>query len=125
MGLTTAATIWLAAALGMGIGGGYFLVAILAAGVVLAVLVIFPKIEAWIDNVRDTRTYEVTCSIAPDTFEKLEGLFVRCGLQVTGRQRAKSGETMVCTWHVHGSPEAHSRVIEELFAHTEVKEFKV
>ena len=125
MGLTTAATIWLAAALGMGIGGGHFLVAILAAGVVLVVLVIFPKIEACIDNVRDARTYEVTCSIAPDTFEKLEGLFVSCGLQVTGRQRTKSGENMICTWHVHGSPEAHTRVIEELFAHAEVKEFTV
>ena len=125
MGLTTAATIWLAAALGMGIGGGYFLVAIPAAALVLVVLVLFPTIEAWIDNVRDARTYQVVCAIGPDTFETLEGLFVNCGLQVNGRRRTKSGETMTCTWYVHGAPQAHSRVIEALFASEEVKEFKV
>jgi putative Mg2+ transporter-C (MgtC) family protein len=125
VGLTTAATIWLAAALGMGIGGGHFLIAILATAMILVVLVIFPKVEAWIDNIRDARRYEVVCPIAPDTFEKLEGMFIDGGLQVYSRQRTKSGEEMICTWHLYGSPEAHDRVIEALFAHAEVKEFKV
>ena len=125
VGLTTASTIWLAAALGMGIGGGHFLVSGFAAGIVLIVLWAFPRIEAWIDNLRHIRTYEVVCPIAPGSFEKLESLFTDCGLRVSSRKRIKSGEDMICTWHVYGSPKDHDRLVEKLFAHAEVKEFKV
>lgn len=124
VGLTTASTIWLSAALGIGIGGGYFLMSSIAASVILIILWVFPRIEVWIDNFRDVRIYDVTCSIAPDSFEKLEGLFVDCGLHVKKHKRIKSGEDMICTWRVHGSPKAHDLIIEKLFAHTDVKEFK-
>ncbi len=53
MGLTTASTIWLAAALGMGIGGGHYLLSGVAALAVLIILWLFPRIEARIDTVRD------------------------------------------------------------------------
>ncbi len=125
MGLTTAATIWLAAALGMGIGGGHFLVSGAAAGVILTVLLAFPRLEAWIDNVRDVRTYEVVSSLDSDAFEELDGLFDKYGLRVTSRKRLKSGEDVICTWNAHGSPRDHEQLIDKLFAHAHVKEFKV
>ena len=124
VGLTTASTIWLAAALGMGVGGGHFLLSSVATVGISIVLWIFPRIEAWIDNFRHACTYEVVCPIAPDSFKELEELIVACGLGVTGRKRIKSGEDMVCTWQVYGSPEDHDRLVEKLFAKAEVKEFK-
>ena len=45
LGITTAATIWLAAALGMGIGGGYYLLSGAAAGIILLILWVFPNLE--------------------------------------------------------------------------------
>ncbi len=52
LGITTASTIWLAAALGMGIGGGYYLLSGAAAGIILIVLWILPALERLIGNTR-------------------------------------------------------------------------
>jgi len=124
MGLTTASTIWLAAALGMGIGGGHYLLSGVAALAVLIILWLFPRIEARIDTVRDARTYEVVSSMSPEKFEELEALFLRCGLQVSSRKRVKSGEDMICTWRAYGSPEGHEELVGKIFAHADVKEFR-
>ena len=125
MGLTTASTIWLAAAVGMGVGGGQFLLASVAAVVVLVVLALFPRIELWIDRVRDERTYEVVCAMRPELFEELESVILRCGLRINQAKRIKSGQQMTCTWNVHGAPRCHDEFIEELFANEDVSEFKV
>src|SRR5512145_571895 len=61
-GLTTAATIWLSAALGMGIGGGEILFVLLATGIVLVVLLVFPRLEQWIDHIRESRSYKIVVS---------------------------------------------------------------
>lgn len=97
VGLTTASTIWLAAALGMGIGGGHLLLTLVATAIVLVVLWVFPGVESFIDNLRHTRTYEIVCAFGPERHEELRRLFVDCGLRVTEGKRRKSGEDMICT----------------------------
>jgi len=80
--LTTAATIWLIAAVGMGIGGGQYLISgtmILAA---LIVLWLLPFVEHRIDNVREERKYEITCSPDADKLAALEHTFRDCGLHL-------------------------------------------
>jgi putative Mg2+ transporter-C (MgtC) family protein len=57
-GLTTAATIWLAAALGMGIGAGELLFVAASTLIVIIVLLVFPRLEIWIDHIRESRTYK-------------------------------------------------------------------
>ncbi|MBC8503814.1 MAG: MgtC/SapB family protein [Anaerolineales bacterium] len=57
--LTAASTIWLTAALGMGIGGGYYSLIVAALAAAMLILWLFPRIEEWIYNVREVRTYEV------------------------------------------------------------------
>ena len=49
-GLTTAAAIWLVAALGMGIGAGQYALVGAVTVVTLLVLWLFPRVEAWIDR---------------------------------------------------------------------------
>ena len=124
-GLTTASTIWLAAALGMGIGGGHFLLASLSAVVVLAILWVFPGIERWIDRESEARTYRVVGSIKPELFEELERMIVGCGLRAEQSQRGKSGDQMVCAWEVHGPHQGHDQLVEKLLVHSEVREFEV
>jgi len=123
-GLTTAATIWLAAGLGMGIGGGYFRVCAIMAVLALIVLWVFAKFEVFLGNVRDTRTYEIVSPVRAGNYEELERLFTDCGLRVTNRKRAKSGEDMICTWNVYGPHEAHECLTEKLIARADVREFK-
>jgi putative Mg2+ transporter-C (MgtC) family protein len=122
-GLTTASTIWLAAALGMGIGGGQYIMSCAAAVAVLVVLLIFPKIERRIDDIRDERTYEVVCPVGEEKFREIEALFFDNGLRVTSAGRTKSGENMISRWQAYGRPEEHERLIKKLFAHADVKEF--
>jgi len=124
MGLTTAATIWLAAALGMGIGGGHFALSGAAAVAILIVLWVFPKIEGWIDRVRDARTYEIVTAIDMEKFDQLQATFHECGLRLRRQRRTKAGSDMICTWHAQGSPEAHEKLVAKLFADPDVKEFK-
>jgi putative Mg2+ transporter-C (MgtC) family protein len=59
IGLTTAATIWLSASLGMGIGAADYALTALATAAVLIVLWVFPAIEHRIESAREARTYEV------------------------------------------------------------------
>jgi putative Mg2+ transporter-C (MgtC) family protein len=51
-GLTTAATIWVNAAIGMAAGLGSYTVATVAAGITLVVLVLLPWMEAFVDKRR-------------------------------------------------------------------------
>jgi putative Mg2+ transporter-C (MgtC) family protein len=49
-GMTTAATIWVNAALGMACGAGAFAMAMTAAAITLVILVLLPPIEAYADR---------------------------------------------------------------------------
>jgi putative Mg2+ transporter-C (MgtC) family protein len=51
-GLTTAATIWVNAAIGVAAGGGEYHLAVIATGITLAVLLVLPPIEKYLDHRR-------------------------------------------------------------------------
>ncbi|MBN4050251.1 MgtC/SapB family protein [Desulfobulbus sp. AH-315-M07] len=124
MGITTASTIWMAAALGMGIGAGeYALCAIITAGV-LVVLWGFPIIEGWIDGARDNRTYKIVCPNNPDKSKQLEKAFRGCGLHLSNHRKMKSGADMICIWDVHGPPVKHEQLMTQLLADEDVKEIE-
>lgn len=124
VGLTTAATIWLVAALGMGVGGGHFAFVGAAVAAILVVLWIFPILEGIIDRARETRTYEVVCHLDPTKFEKLEQAFRELGLKVQDHRQTKTGDRMTCVWEARGSVREHDRVTESLLKDPDVFEFR-
>lgn len=124
IGLTTAAMIWLTAAIGMGLGGGRFGLALAAVGMILVVLWLFPRLEQWIDDRREERLYEVICPLKPEKFVALEKLFRTQGLRLRSHRQAKVNGRMVCTWQASGAPQAHQKVVTALFADEEVIEFR-
>jgi putative Mg2+ transporter-C (MgtC) family protein len=124
IGLTTAATIWVTAALGMGLGGGQFPLTALAVLTLLVVLWIFPRLEQWIDNLREERTYQIRCDLRPEKLVELEHIFNECGLRVRSHRQVKSGAEMVCSWQTSGSLKGHERLIQRIFSDEEVKEFQ-
>ena len=124
IGLTTAATIWLTAAVGMGIGGGLYLlsgVMVLAAMIILWFL---PAIEHRIDNAREERKYELVCAADYSKLESLEGTFNQCGLQIQSHSQIKCGDEMTCAWIASGSPAKHVQLMHELFKDPEIKELR-
>lgn len=123
-GLTTAATIWLTAALGMGVGAGQY--SLVGVTVLLSLLVLwaFPKLEKWINSMREERVYEITTGLDLAKQAGLEALFQESGLRCWKHRRVKTGDRMQITWQASGKPEAHERFMEALFKDEEVQEFR-
>jgi putative Mg2+ transporter-C (MgtC) family protein len=124
IGLTTAATIWLTAAVGMGIGGGQYLlsgVMVLAAMIILWVL---PSLEFRIDNAREERKYEIVCEAGVEKYASLEKTFRDCGLRIQSHSQYKSGEQMTCIWQAAGSPKKHEELMQKFFEDQAIKEIR-
>ncbi len=123
-GITTAATIWLAAALGMGIGGGYYLIIALATPVILLVLWLFTRIENWIGKHRSVREYEVLVPLNSKKLAEIEALFAHSGLRLKNHRRLKLKDSLSCIWVAYGPPEVHDHLVGHLIEDPEVKELK-
>jgi putative Mg2+ transporter-C (MgtC) family protein len=109
-GLTTAATIWLSAALGMGIGAGELIFVAISTLIVIIVLLVFPRLEIWIDSIREARTYKIVVSaVNADKIDKINEAFATHELRVYEHHQSKTGNTIVGTWHTIGSPKHHER----------------
>ena len=110
VGLTTAATIWLAAALGMGIGGGQYLLSFSATAIILLVLWVFPLIERRINSAREEHTYQIVCDLDVDLLTQLDLVFKQSGLIILEHSKVRKDQTITCTWTTLGSHKAHNQL---------------
>jgi putative Mg2+ transporter-C (MgtC) family protein len=122
-GLTTASTIWLAAALGMGIGIGFFGLVGLVTLLILVVLWLFPVFELWIDNRRELRTYQLIHDLNLEKAKNLEDVFKAHQMHLFDYKQYKRGGQIISEWVAHGTPANHNRLVDYLFADTDIKEF--
>ena len=123
-GLTTAAMIWLSAALGMGVGIGEIWLSVVATLIILVVLWFFPVLEGAIDRTRETRTYEITLPIMAEKVTHLESVFRQCGLNVHCHRHTKTGDHLLCTWEASGQPKKHEALVKALFEDPDVRGFR-
>ena len=123
-GLTTAATIWLAAALGMGIGAGELLFVALSTLIVIIVLLVFPRLEIWIDHIRESRTYKIVVSTANvEKLDRINEALQNHQLTVYEHHQSKSGSTIVGTWSTIGSPQQHEKFSLLMVKDRDVEDF--
>ena len=123
-GLTTAATIWLAAALGMGIGAGKFALVGIATALILVVLWVFPRFENWLDRTRETVTYEISLPVQSPRRNTLLETFQSHGVRVYHRREIKVGDALITTLCTTGCMEDHQKLVEALLRDPEVIEVK-
>jgi len=74
-GITTAATIWIVAAVGMGIGTGYYLASAYCSLIVVVVLAILPFIEKIIDNMNQSKIYAISSEYNERIQSEIEHIF--------------------------------------------------
>jgi putative Mg2+ transporter-C (MgtC) family protein len=123
-GLTTAATIWLSAALGMGIGAGELIFVTISTFIVIIVLLVFPRLELWIDHIRESRTYKIVVSAAnADKIDKINEALATHELKVYEHHQSKTGNTIIGTWHTIGSPKHHEKFALIMVKDTEIEDF--
>jgi putative Mg2+ transporter-C (MgtC) family protein len=112
-GLTTAATIWLAAALGMGIGAGAIDFVLAATVVTLIILLIFPRMVAWIEMIREARTYKIEiCAGDITRISQLRQVFKDCNLRVSENHVELSAESVVSEWRTVGTPRNQEKFVK-------------
>ena len=122
-GITTAASIWAAAALGIGIGAGYLLFVGIATALLIFVTAVLPWFERQI--VRSVaRVYTITTPLDPDRRPQLQSVFAKCGLQARCDSQSKRGDAMETVWYVTGLAQAHDQAVELLYADRGVLGFK-
>ena len=119
-GLTTASTIWLAAALGIGAGSGYLFFSLIATLLALLVLWVLPRLELLITKIRVIRMYQITTAADKAARDHVLEQFRRAELSVEQESEEKRGIEMVCVWIARGSPEAHQRLVNEMLADPQV-----
>jgi len=117
-GLTTAATIWIAAALGMACGFGHFLIAVVGAITTLVVLILFHSLGARIDVSRTIRKHRIATRDDQIRLADLEPYFSEAGLQILRRNCYRQGDDYVFTFRVQGPRKQHLALREKLL-HTD------
>ena len=122
-GITTAASIWAAAALGIGIGAGYLFFAGIATALLLFVAAALPWFERRIVRTV-SRAYTITTHLDPDRRSHLLATFQRCGLQAHCDSQSKRGDRMQTVWHVIGSAQGQEQAVAAFYADPEVLEFE-
>ncbi len=123
-GITTAATIWMAAALGMGIGAGYYLVTLFATPVILLILWVFTRIENWIGKHRSVRDYEVIVPLNSKKLGEIDSMFQNSGLRLKNHRRLKLKDNLACIWTAYGPPDKHDLLVNRLLEDPEVRELR-
>lgn len=122
-GLTTAACIWATAAIGMGIGGGYYWPAAIGAGFTLVALNVLTMLENWIEKVNQTREYRIMCGYQRETLKHYEELFRKHRLKFSRNKQSRINQNIVGYWLVKGTEKNHDEFIKEILSDDSVKEF--
>ena len=122
-GLTTAASIWVTAAIGMGVGGGYYWASVIGAICTLLALNVLTFLEDWIDSVNQTREYRIVSPYTHEALGRYETLFRKHHLKYSRNKQSRINENITGFWVVKGREKNHTQFIEEILTDQTVKEF--
>ena len=84
-GLTTAATIWAVAAIGMSTGFAQYGLAIIGTVSILVALFLFDAVEKYIGERRDIQEYHIVVKNTTDTFDEINAMFEKAELRIRKR----------------------------------------
>ena len=110
IGLTTAATIWAVAAVGMAAGYGFLGFAAVGAVTILVALFLFDAVEDWIGDRRDVQDYRIVTQNAEDTPDRLYAMIADMGLRIRKRTCFEEGSAVVFYIVAMGSKINHDRL---------------
>lgn len=121
VGLTSAATIWVVAAIGVALGSGYYLEGIATTLVVLAVLAGLGRVEKLVERQSMRSTITVHAHQGPTVLEDLEAVVRRAGLEVSAVSSRQENVDLVIDFDVRGSKRLHDQVMITLLHHNHVR----
>jgi putative Mg2+ transporter-C (MgtC) family protein len=121
-GLTTAATAWVVAAIGMTIGFGSYMIAAAATAIVLIVQAIFPHLDTMIDELRQRHTFRISSDLNDDGLEQIKTIFRNSDVKVLRRKLMKKADLYYSEWYVSGPRLEQKSVVRLLLENKHVRE---
>jgi len=109
-GLTTAATIWAVAAIGMACGYGDLAMAATGTVAILIALFVFDAVEHWIGARRDIQDYHFVTANDNDPFQRIDMLFKKARLRVRKRQCYEEESALVFHIIAMGAKKNHDEL---------------
>lgn len=121
VGLTSAATIWVVAAIGVALGSGFYLEGVGTTVIVLAVLAGLGRIEKLVERQSMHSRVTIHARPGPTVLEDLEGLVRRAGLELSAVSSRQENVDLVIDFDVRGSKRLHDQVMITLLHHDHVR----
>lgn len=123
-GLTTAALIWVTAALGMAIGYHNYTLTIVVSVIVVVVLFILEPLQRFIERFHKVKDYRIRTGNLGVAFKlELEDFFNRNEFDFRCLKSAKDNQDAVYLYRVSAPDRNYTRVEEYLISHKDVKGF--
>jgi putative Mg2+ transporter-C (MgtC) family protein len=121
-GLTTAATIWVMASIGMAVGFGYFALAAVATAATLIVQVVLARMDELVDQLRRRYTFRVVSSPDERSIHAIERILRTNGIRVMHQKVMKRNNLYHSEWATSGPTDRQARVAHELLQSEQVME---
>ncbi|MGB8214310.1 MAG: MgtC/SapB family protein [Anaerolineales bacterium] len=120
-GLTTATSVWVAAALGMAVGLGQYILGVGTALLVIIVLDLFTRFDRWLDiKGRELRIYEITFTDRPGKDREFETLFREYRMSIRTHRPMREEHLRRDTWELDGRASDQLALTEKLLADKEI-----
>jgi putative Mg2+ transporter-C (MgtC) family protein len=125
-GLTTAALIWVTAALGMAVGYHNYPLAIVVSAIVVITLFVLEPVQRFINNLHHVKDYRIkTTGVSKKFKEEFEHFFSSNDMTFRCMKTVKENNDAVYLYRI-GSPDRNYDAVNNfLLTHAEVKSFEV
>ncbi len=114
VGLTTAATIWVMAAIGMSVGFGQYALAILGTAGVLVVLLGIPALGGILGEHRELEEYRIVAQKSQDQIDRVELMFQDATLKITLKDYFERGGKIIFNIKALGAQSAHEALRKKI-----------
>lgn len=121
VGLTSAATIWVVAAIGVALGAGHYAEALLSTLIVLVVLQGLGRVEIVVERHSTKSHLTVHARPEPMPLEDLETVIRRTGLTIAGQTSRRENVDLVIEYDLSGPKRLHDQVMIALLHHPAVR----
>jgi putative Mg2+ transporter-C (MgtC) family protein len=124
MGLTSAATIWAVAGLGLVIGAGYYVIAIIFSGMVILTLLFFRRIEGR-PREKLLYRYQLKTRAAREVLLNIKKLALHEGIKFKEITHRKDGTESVISFSFPASEEKEEKFNQSLLSMDGIQEIKI
>lgn len=124
-GITSAATIWIAAALGMCIGLKFYFLAVFVAILVLIVLIVLSRLEESFDNLHQVKQYKIRFKAYEYSIEELEAEFKKINVYFVRYKISKQHDEVIADYKIEATQLKREKVNRYLINNKNITGFDV